>query len=326
MRGAGTLQIDVHLGPEDLDEALREEALAGLTATPKELPSKWFYDEQGCALYDAITRLPEYYPTRREREILEAHAGEIARTSRADTLVELGSGTSEKTRLLLSAMARLGSLRRFIPFDVSEPTLRQASEAIVAEYPGTAVHAVVGDFGRHLGCIPGEGRRLVAFLGSTIGNLTPDQRAGFLAEVAGGLAPGDGLLLGTDLVKEVARLEAAYNDAAGITAAFNLNVLMVLNRRLGASFDAANFEHRAVWVEGPEWIEMQLHATAGHTVDVPGIGRQVHFAAGEVLRTEISAKFRREGVERELAAAGLEPVHWWTDDGGDFGLSLSVRP
>ncbi|MGH2720167.1 MAG: L-histidine N(alpha)-methyltransferase [Actinomycetota bacterium] len=326
MSGAGTLQIDVHLGPGDLDEALRAEALAGLTATPKELPSKWFYDEQGCALYDAITRLPEYYPTRREREILEARAGEIARTSRADTLVELGSGTSEKTRLLLSAMARVGTLRRFIPFDVSEPTLRQASEAIAAEYPGTAVHAVVGDFDRHLGRIPGGGRRLVAFLGSTIGNLTPDQRAGFLAEVAGGLAPGDGLLLGTDLVKDVARLEAAYNDAAGITAAFNLNVLMVLNRRLGANFDPANFEHRAVWVEEPEWIEMRLHATAGHTVDIPGIGRTVPFAPGEVMRTEISAKFRREGVEQELEAAGLELVHWWTDAGGDFGLSLSLRP
>ncbi|MGH2689458.1 MAG: L-histidine N(alpha)-methyltransferase [Actinomycetota bacterium] len=326
MSRAGTLQIDVHLGPEDLDEALRAEALAGLTATPKGLPSKWFYDEQGCALYDAITRLPEYYPTRREREILEAHAGEIARISRADTLVELGSGTSEKTRLLLGAMARFGTLRRFIPFDVSEPTLRQASEAIVLEYPGTAVHAVVGDFGRHLGCIPGGGRRLVAFLGSTIGNLTPDQRAGFLAEVAAGLAPGDGLLLGTDLVKDVARLEAAYNDAAGITAAFNLNVLMVLNRRLGACFDPALFEHRAVWVPEPEWIEMHLHATTAHTVDVPGIGRQVDFAAGEAMRTEISAKFRREGVEAELGAAGLELVHWWTDAAGDFGLSLSIRP
>jgi L-histidine N-alpha-methyltransferase len=223
-------------------------------------------------------------------------------------------------------MARLGTLRRFIPFDVSEPTLRQASEAIGLEYPGTAVHAVVGDFGRHLGCIPGGGRRLVAFLGSTIGNLTPEERAGFLAEVAGGLAPGDGLLLGTDLVKDVGRLEAAYNDAAGITAAFNLNVLMVLNRRLGASFDPVSFEHRAVWVPGQEWIEMRLHATADHTVDVPGIDRQVHFAAGEAIRTEISAKFRPEGVKAELAAAGLELVHWWTDAGGDFGLSLSVRP
>ena len=325
MTVAQTLQIDVHLGPEDLAEALRREALAGLAAEPKELPSKWFYDEQGCALYDAITRLPEYYPTRREREILDAHAGEIAARSGADTLVELGSGTSEKTRLLLDAMAARGSLRRFVPFDVSEPTLREASAAIVAEYPGTRVHAIVGDFEHHLRCIPGGGRRLVAFLGSTIGNLNPEQRAGFLAEVAGGLAPGDGLRRGTDRGKDVARLEAAYNDADGITAAFNLNVLMVLNRRLGAGFERSNFEHRAVWMPGPEWIEMRLVSRAGHTVDVPGIGAQVTFAAGEEMRTEISAKFRREGVEQELDAAGLELAEWWTDASGDFGLSLSLR-
>lgn len=325
MRVAGTLQIDVHLGPEDLAEALRNEALAGLTAHPKELPSKWFYDEQGCALYDAITRLDEYYPTRREREILEAHAGEIAARSGADTLVELGSGTSEKTRLLLDAMAHRGSLRRFIPFDVSEGTLREASEAIAAEYPGTRVHAIVGDFERHLRCIPGGGRRLVAFLGSTIGNLRPEERAGFLAEVSAGLEPGDGLLLGTDLVKAVPRLEAAYNDADGITAAFNLNVLMVLNRRLGAGFEISNFEHRAVWVPGAEWIEMRLVSLADHTVDIPGIGAQVTFRVGEEMRTEISAKFRREGVEQELDGAGLELVDWWTDPAGDFGLSLSLR-
>jgi L-histidine Nalpha-methyltransferase len=325
MTVAQTLQIDVHLGPEDLAEALRREALAGLTAEPKELPSKWFYDEQGCALYDAITRLHEYYPTRREREILDAHAGEIAARSGADTLVELGSGTSEKTRLLLDAMAGRGSLRRFVPFDVSEPTLREASEAIATEYPGTRVHAIVGDFDHHLRCIPGGGRRLVAFLGSTIGNLDPEQRAGFLAEVTAGLAPGDGLLLGTDLVKDVDRLEAAYNDAGGITAAFNLNVLMVLNRRLGAGFELSNFEHRAVWMPEPEWIEMRLVSLADHTVDIPGIGAQVTFGAGEEMRTEISAKFRREGVEQELDAAGLELAEWWTDSAGDFGLSLSIR-
>jgi L-histidine N-alpha-methyltransferase len=328
MTVAQTLQIDVHLGPEDLSEALRTEALAGLTAEPKELPSKWFYDEQGCALYDAITRLPEYYPTRREREILDAHAGEIAVRSGADTLVELGSGTSEKTRLLLDAMARNGLLRRFIPFDVSEPTLREASEAIAAEYPGTRVHAVVGDFERHLRHIPGGGRRLVAFLGSTIGNFGPEGRAQLLGEVAADLAPGDGLLLGTDLVKDVARLEAAYNDAEGITAAFNLNVLMVLNRQLGAGFELSNFEHRAVWMPEPEWIEMRLISLTDHTVDIPGIGAEgaeVTFTAGEEMRTEISAKFRREGVEAELDGAGFELAEWWTDAAGDFGLSLSVR-
>jgi L-histidine N-alpha-methyltransferase len=325
MTVAQTLQIDVHLGPEDLAEALRTEALAGLTAAPKELPSKWFYDEQGCSLYDAITRLPEYYPTRREREILDAHAGEIAARSGADTLVELGSGTSEKTRILLDAMAANGSLRRFIPFDVSEPTLRDASEAIVAEYPGTRVHAIVGDFERHLRHIPRGGRRLVAFLGSTIGNFGPEGRARFLSEVAADLEPGDGLLLGTDLVKDVARLEAAYNDADGITAAFNLNILMVLNRQLQAGFELSNFEHRALWMPGPEWIEMRLVSLTGHTVAIPGIGTEVTFAAGEEMRTEISAKFRREGVEAELDGAGFDLSEWWTDEAGDFSLSLSVR-
>ena len=325
MTVAQTLQIDVHLGPEDLAEALRTEARAGLTAEPKELPSKWFYDEQGCALYDEITRLPEYYPTRREREILDAHAGDIAARSGADTLVELGSGTSEKTRLLLDAMAARGSLRRFIPFDVSEPTLRDASEAIASEYPGTRVHAIVGDFERHLRHIPGGGRRLVAFLGSTIGNLGPAERARFLGEIAADLAPGDSFLLGTDLVKDVGRLEAAYNDDQGITAAFNLNVLMVLNRRLGASFELPNFEHRAVWVPEAEWIEMRLCSLTDHVVDVPGIETEVPFYAGEEMRTEISAKFRREGVEQELDAAGFDLAEWWTDDAGDFGLSLSIR-
>jgi L-histidine N-alpha-methyltransferase len=325
MTVAQALQIDVHLGPEDLAEALRTEARAGLAAEPKELPSKWFYDEQGCALYDEITRLPEYYPTRREREILDAHAGDIAARSGADTLVELGSGTSEKTRLLLDAMAARGSLRRFIPFDVSEPTLRDASEAIASEYPGTRVHAIVGDFDRHLRHIPGGGRRLVAFLGSTIGNLGPSGRARFLGEIARDLAPGDGFLLGTDLVKDVGRLEAAYNDAQGITAAFNLNVLMVLNRQLGAGFDLANFEHRAVWVPEEEWIEMRLRSLVDHTVDVPGISASVTFEAGEEMRTEISAKFRREGVEQELDAAGFDLAEWWTDAAGDFALSLSIR-
>ena len=317
------VRVDVHLGPEDLVRALEHDARAGLTATPKDLPPKWFYDERGCELFEAITRLPEYYPTRAERSSLDARAGEIARATGADTLVELGSGTSEKTRVLLGALAQAGSLRRFVPFDVSEPTLRTAATAIEREFPGVDVHAVVGDFERHLSLLPTSGRRVVAFLGGTIGNLAPDGRARFLREVATGLSPGDAFLLGTDLVKDPARLVAAYDDAAGVTAAFNRNVLAVLNRELDADFVPEHFEHVARWAPQDEWIEMRLRSPEAQTARVAGLGLDVAFAAGEEMRTEISAKFRRERVEAELAAAGLGLTHWWTDPPGDFALSLS---
>jgi L-histidine N-alpha-methyltransferase len=320
------LRVDVHLGPDDLRRALEYDARVGLTASPKDLPPKWFYDERGCELFDEITRLPEYYPTRAERTILEARAADIARATGADTLVELGSGTSEKTRLLLHALADAGTLRRFMPFDVSEPTLRWAAVAIEAEYPGVEVHAVVGDFERHLGDLPRDrhDRRVVAFLGGTIGNLAPAARAAFLADVAAGLADGDAFLLGTDLVKDPARLEAAYDDAAGVTAAFNRNVLSVLNRELGANFAPARFDHVAQWLPDEEWIEMRLRSSSDQAVRVPDLDLGVEFAAGEEMRTEISAKFRREGIEAELAAAGLGLREWWTDAPGDFALSLAV--
>ena len=246
-------RIDVHLAPDWLRSALRADVAEGLTASPKELPPKWFYDERGSELFDEITRLPEYYPTRCERAILTERAPEIAALSGADTLVELGSGTSEKTRLLLDACVAgggRGRLRRFIPFDVSEATLRQAATAVAGEYPTVDVHAVCGDFDHHLGTIPRGGRRLVAFLGGTIGNLDPKQRAEFLAALSANLAPGDGLLLGTDLVKDPARLVAAYDDAAGVTAAFNRNVLAVVNRELDADFDVDRFGHVARWDDG----------------------------------------------------------------------------
>ncbi len=322
---APAVRVDVHLGPDDLADALRADAARGLTATPKVLPPKWFYDEAGCALFEEITRLPEYYPTRAEAAILDAVAPDIARLTHADTLVELGSGTSEKTRRLLDALAAAGTLRRFVPFDVSEPTLRDAAAAIEQEYPGTEVHAVVGDFERHLDRLPGGGSRVVAFLGSTIGNLDPDQRAGFLGELASGLGPDDTFLLGTDLVKAVDRLEAAYADAAGVTAAFNRNVLAVLNRELDATFDLDRFAHVAVWNEREEWIEMRLRADRDHRVRVGALDLDVEFVAGEEMRTEISSKFRRGRVEAELGGAGLELVEWWTDPAGDFALSLS-RP
>jgi L-histidine N-alpha-methyltransferase len=288
------------------------------------LPPKWFYDEEGCRLFDEITKLPEYYPTRTERAILVACAGDIAARTSADTLVELGSGTSEKTRLLLDALSAQRTLRRFVPFDVSEPTLRDAAGAIEVEYPGIDVHAVVGDFERHLDRLPTGGTRLVAFLGGTIGNLDPRARARFYGEIAAGLGPDDALLLGTDLVKDTGRLEAAYDDDAGVTAAFNRNVLSVLNRELGADFVPDRFAHIARWNAAEEWIEMRLRSEGAQAVHVAELDLDVRFAGGEEMRTEISAKFRRERVEDELAAAGLALTAWWTDPGGDFALSLSV--
>ncbi|MGH9177148.1 MAG: L-histidine N(alpha)-methyltransferase [Acidimicrobiales bacterium] len=316
-------RLEVHLGPDTLAAALRADVAAGLAEAPRELPPKWFYDERGCALFDEITRLPEYYPTRREREILGREAGTVARLTGADTLVELGSGTSEKTRLLLDAMACGGALRRIVAFDVSEPTLRDATGALANEYPGTEVVGVVGDFDHHLDRLPDGGRRLVAFLGSTIGNLRPPERKRFLADVAAGMAPGDALLLGTDLVKEKDRLEAAYDDAAGITAEFNRNVLHVLNRELGAGFDPGRFDHLARFDEDEEWVELGLRAREAHCVEIPDPGLSVALDEGELVRTEISAKFRRDGVEAELAGAGLDLAEWWTDARGDIAHSLS---
>lgn len=315
--------IDVHLTPGHAGRALRHDARAGLLADPKWLPPKWFYDARGSELFEQITRLPEYYPTRAEREILDHRAGEIAAVTDAHTLVELGSGSSEKTRLLLGALREHGSLREFVPLDVSETALREAADAIVADYPGLSVHGVVGDFTEHLGRLPGESPRMVAFLGGTIGNLLPDERAKFFGALHDVLEPGEWLLLGADLVKDPGVLVPAYDDAAGVTAEFNKNVLRVLNRQLGADFDLDAFEHVALWDSRNEWIEMRLRATRAMSVFVPEIGLETEFAAGEELRTEISAKFRRVGLEAELATAGFTPRSWWTDPADRFALSLS---
>jgi L-histidine N-alpha-methyltransferase len=334
-----------HRLPADYRAAsLRADALAGLTATPKSLPPKWFYDAQGSALFEKITELPEYYPTRAERAILRAVAPEIAALTRATVLVELGSGSSEKTRLLLSALRDAGTLRGYVPVDVSESALAAAGDALAAEYPGLTVHAVVADFEKYLG-LPSEasaarngdaaendaapndaaaGPRLVAFLGSTIGNMVPAEREVFLRRVRARLRPGDTFLLGTDLVKDPAVLVAAYDDSAGVTAAFNKNVLAVLNAELGAAFDLDAFEHVAAWDAEREWIEMRLRATSAQSVRVSDLGLTVEFAAGEEMRTEVSAKFREAGVRSELAAAGLAMRSWWTDPDGRFGLSLAV--
>ncbi len=315
------MRVDVHVGPADLTAALRSDVAAGLSSTPRSLPPKWFYDERGGQLFDDITRLPEYYPTRAETEILTERAAEVAAVTGATHLVELGSGTSTKTRLLLDALP----VRRFTPFDVDEAMLRAAAPAIEASYPGLEVQAVVGDFQHHLAALPGTGGRLVAFLGSTIGNLAPPERAKLLADLAGTLHGGEWLLLGTDLVKDEATLVAAYDDAQGVTAEFNRNVLRVLNRQLDADFDVDAFRHRAVWVPEEEWIEMRLAADGEQRVHIAAIDLDVTFADGEELRTEISTKFRRQGVEAELAAVDLELVRWWTDAAGRYAVSLSRR-
>lgn len=320
------IRIDVHLRPADVAVALRADIRAGLAATPKSVPPKWLYDDRGSELFEAITRLPEYYPFRAERAILAAHAAEIAKRADATTLVELGSGTSEKTRLLLDALAGNGTLERFVPFDVSEATLRGAADALATAYPGLAVHGVVGDFERHLELLPGGGRRLIAFLGGTIGNLEPAARAQFLGRLVATMAPGDGFLVGTDLVKDPARLVAAYDDAAGVSAEFARNVLTVINRELGADFDPGRFTYVARWDAEHEWIEMALRCDADHVVHVRALDLAVAFRGGEELRTEISAKFHPAGIDAELRGAGLEPVAQWTDVPGDFAVTLGVLP
>ncbi|MFI7320622.1 L-histidine N(alpha)-methyltransferase [Streptomyces venezuelae] len=308
--------------PEDATgAALRADVLQGLTRTPKTLPPKWFYDARGSALFEEITTLPEYYPTRAEREILVARADRIAEITQARTLIELGSGSSEKTRHLIDAMA---SLRTYVPVDVSESALTGAANTLLAQRPSLDVHALIADFTRGL-ALPGTpGPRLVAFLGGTIGNLLPAERAAFLASVHDLLSPGDALLLGTDLVKDESVLVSAYDDGTGVTAAFNKNVLTVINRELAGDFDPDAFEHVAVWDREHEWIEMRLRSTADQTVKIHALDLAVDFAAGEEMRTEISAKFREDGVRAELAAAGLELAHWWTDERARFALSLST--
>jgi L-histidine N-alpha-methyltransferase len=319
------MKTDVHLYPAELVRALREDVARGLTSVPKELPPKWFYDERGSQLFDEITRLPEYYPTRREREILVARAREIASITGAASLVELGSGTSEKTRILLDALRSHGTLTRFVPFDVSEECLREAAAAIDELHPGLEVHAVVGDFDRHLDRLPLDGRCLVAFLGGTIGNFPPDARRRFLADLASSLGPDDHILIGFDLVKDVARLEAAYNDARGVTGEFNRNVLRVINRELDANFDVEAFEHVAFFDRQREWIEMRLRSTDDQVVRIEALDLDVAFDAGEEMRTEISAKFRPDGIGAELREANLGVVRSWTDPRGDFALVLARR-
>jgi L-histidine Nalpha-methyltransferase len=322
----GQATVDVQLVPADLRATLRRDARIGLSATPKWMPPVWFYDDRGSALYEEITRLPEYYPFRTEATLLQREAGEIAETAKARVLVELGSGTSEKTRLLLDAMASASAgLDGYVPFDVSEATLRAAAEAIAADL-GIGVHAVVGDFHEHLDGIPDLGEpRLVAFLGSTIGNFAPAPRRQFLTDLRTALDASDRFLLATDLVKDTGRLVAAYDDAQGVTAEFNRNLLQVLNRELDADFLPERFAHVAAWDPDEQWIEMRLRAGEAMTVRLSAIDMTVDFAAGEEMRTEISAKFTPDRVRSELAAADFEVIGLWSDPAADYLLTLA-RP
>jgi L-histidine Nalpha-methyltransferase len=316
--------LDIHLTDDDAEAALAVDARAGLTASPKNLPPKWFYDARGSELFEEITRLPEYYPTRTERGLLEGAVDEVATLARADTLVELGSGSSEKTRLLLEAFCRAGGLATYVPQDVSASALRAAMDALAPDYPGLALHGVVGDFTRHLDKLPRGKRRMVAFLGGTIGNLRPRDRAEFLTALRAVLQPGECLLLGTSMVVDVPTMVAAYDDAQGVTADFNRNVLRVLNRELSADFPVDAFDHHALWDTRHEWIEMRLRARRPMTVHVADLDLTVRIAEGEELTTETSAKFRPGGVRGWLEATGYEITRTWTDPDGRHALTLAA--
>jgi L-histidine Nalpha-methyltransferase len=319
-----TAQTEVRLSAADLRATLAEDARRGLTATPKSLPPKYFYDARGSELFEMITRLPEYYPTRAELAILERNAAAIvAGAGFPDTLVELGSGSSVKTRLLLDNLRAAGRLRRYVPVDVSPTAVEQAIIGLRVDYPEVALSGIIADFETHLDRLIAGGRKLIAFLGSTIGNLGPVERHQFYSSLRAVIDADDAFLLGTDLVKDEQRLVAAYDDAAGVTAEFNRNVLRVLNRTLSANFDPERFRHVALWNAESEWIEMRLRAEEAMVVTLRDLDLSISFERGEDILTEISAKFRRSTVAAELSAAGFELAHWWTDEAGDFALSMA---
>jgi L-histidine Nalpha-methyltransferase len=316
------VRIDCYLH-DGVPGTIADEVREGLTRPLKELPPKYFYDARGSMLFDRITTLPEYYPTRCERSILNRYAPEIVETTGAQELVELGSGTASKTRALLYAMAGAGTLERYLPFDVDESVVHNCAVELVELYPGLRVHGVVGDFERDLDRVPAGERRLFAFLGGTIGNFYPEERAAFLARVRSLMSEGDHLLIGTDLVKDRRVLEAAYNDSQGVTAEFNRNILRVLNDGLEADFNPAAFEHVAFFDEANSWIEMRLRANGAQQVTIDGADLDIEFADGEEIRTEISSKFTREAIGRELAESGLHLDDFFTDEGGLFGVAFA---
>ncbi len=317
------IQIDSYLDGPCL-ATMADDVRAGLTREFKELPPKYFYDKRGSELFDRITTLPEYYPTRCERAILNRRSPEIVAATGAEELVELGSGSASKTRALLYAMAGAGTLRRYVPVDCSRSVVERSAIELREVYPGLDVHGLVGDFEEHLEHLPKGERRLFVFLGGTIGNFYPDARAAFLADLRELLGPDDRLLLGTDLVKDVHVLEAAYNDSEGVTADFNRNVLHAINRDLAAEFVPDAFEHLAFFDPDNSWIEMRLRSREAQSVSIGGIGLTAEFAAGEEMRTEISTKFTRERLADELGAAGLELEELYTDHDELFALTLAA--
>jgi L-histidine N-alpha-methyltransferase len=307
------------------ERCLANDVLDGLTRPFKELPPKHFYDARGAELFEQICELPEYYPTRTEAGILTRWADEIVARTGAGELVELGSGTAEKARILLDAMARAGTLRRYVPLDVTERMVEGSARQLVEEYDGLEVHGVIGDFERHLDHVPDRDGppRIVALLGGTFGNFPPGTRRTLLRKMGTLLGRDDRVLLGTDLVKDPAVIEAAYDDPAGVTAEFNRNVLHVINRELGANFVADQFEHVAFFDCKHEWVEMRLRALKACSVEIDDLGMTVEFEAGEELRTEISAKFTRERLQTDYCAAGLAMEQWYTDEDELFALSLA---
>ena len=321
---AAGVSLEVRLPPGGPLSGMAADVRAGLTKPFKELSPRYFYDERGSRLFEQITALPEYYPTRAERSILESRSSEIvAAVGDPATLIELGSGSAAKTRVLLDAMRTAGCLEAYAPVDISEGITRETADRIAAEYGGIAVHGLVCDYELDLERIPLGAPRLIAFLGGTIGNFQPAQRASFLRRVANLLGPDDRFLLGIDLVKGRERLEAAYNDSAGVTAEFNKNVLAVLNRELTADFDLDAFEHIAFWDDDNLWMDIRLRSLRRQLVEIAALGMQVPFDRGEEMRTEISTKFTCEGLAGIYGEAGLELTDWVTDPDGEFALSLA---
>ena len=316
-------RVEVHADAHTRLKAMAEDVLRGLGGRPRSLPPKYFYDAAGSRLFDEITRLPEYYLTRAEDALLDTLAPRLMRALAPRDVVELGSGFSLKTRRLLQA--RGGGPLRYTPVDVDETTVAVSAERLLAEDPALEVHAVVGDFERHLVHVPPpSGRRLVLFLGSTIGNLDAPARQGLLAQVRGLLRRGDRLLLGIDLVKDRAVLEAAYNDAAGVTAAFNRNILRVVNRGLGADFRPEAFRHHAWYNAAESRIEMHLISDRPQTVRVRSLDLTVRLEASESIWTESSYKFTRASARAMLRAAGLKLDAWHTDAGDRFALAVAA--
>ena len=318
------ITVTDHLDDEWAVGAMRDDVERAFRRRPIVLPPKWLYDDRGSEIFEQITRLPDYYPTEAERTLLIAHASDIASATEATTIVELGSGTSDKTRTLLDAFAAADQLARFVPFDVSSTTLRAAAVSLTDRYQGLAVDAVVGDFTRHLRHIPTDGRRLLVFLGGTIGNFYPDERRRFLDDVAGTLSSGEGLLLGVDLHKDVDRIVAAYHDVTGVSEAFNKNVLLVINRELGADFDTDAFTYIPFWNPTHSRVEMRLQATSPQSIRIGDLDLDVELAAGEEIRVEISSKFQPEDLAAEVAEAGFDVDQFWSGV-GDFGLLLARR-